>query len=140
MSPRPKANTAHLISTLCRVNGPLSVATIVVALVLAVWYLIQAARNKPPTRFDLLAMAVFGVLTTVLCVVAVFAMFGPHRPSDDATFGGYLITTVCFAPVGLYLARMEPTRWGSLILGVACLTMPVLVLRLQQIASVVTGG
>jgi hypothetical protein len=34
---------------------------------------------------------------------------------------------------------MEPTRWGNLILGVACLVLPVLVLRLQQIASV-TGG
>jgi hypothetical protein len=109
------------------VNGPLSVATIVAALVLAAWYLIQAARNKPPTRFDLLAMAVLGVLVAVLCVVAVVGMFEPHHPSDEATFGGYL-------------ARMEPTRWGSLILGVACLTLPVLVLRLQQIASVVTGG
>lgn len=121
-------------------NGPLSVATIVAALVLAAWYLIQAARNKPPTRFDLLAMAVLGVLVAVLCVVAVVGMFEPHHPSDEATFGGYLITTIAFAPVGVYLARMEPTRWGSLILGVACLTLPVLVLRLQQIASVVTGG
>jgi hypothetical protein len=122
------------------VNGPLSVATIVVALVLAVWYLIQAARNKPPTRLDLLAIAVLGVLVAALCVVAVVGMFGPGRPSDEATYGGYLITTIAFAPVGFVLARMEPTRWGSLILGVACLTLPVLVLRLQQIASVVTGG
>jgi hypothetical protein len=122
------------------VNGPLSVATIVVALVLAVWYLIQAARDKPPTRLDLLAIAVLGVLVAALCVVAVVGMFGPDRPSDEATYGGYLITTIAFAPVGFVLARMEPTRWGSLILGVACLTLPVLVLRLQQIASVVTGG
>jgi hypothetical protein len=121
------------------VNGPLSVATIVAALVLAAWYLLKAARDKPPTRFDLLAMTALGVLVTVLCVVAVIGMFGPDRPSDDATFGGYLVTTLGFAPVGVYLARMEPTRWGSLILGVACLTLPVLVLRLQQIASV-TGG
>jgi hypothetical protein len=42
-------------------------------------------------------------------------------------------------PTAAVLARMEPTRWGSLILGVAALVMPVLVLRLQQIASV-TGG
>jgi hypothetical protein len=34
---------------------------------------------------------------------------------------------------------MEPTRWGTLILGVACLVLPVLVLRLQQIASVTNG-
>ena len=61
----------------------------------------------------------------------------PGRP--NATFVGYLITTIAFAPAAFVLARMEPTRWGNLILGVACLVLPVLVLRLQQIASV-TGG
>ena len=128
------------ISTLGQVNGPLSVATIVVALVLAVWYLIRAALNKPPTRFDLLAIAALGVLVAVLVIVATVSLFGDQRPAEAATYGGYLLTTIAFAPVGFQLARMEPTRWGSLILGVACLTLPVLVLRLQQIASVVTGG
>jgi hypothetical protein len=122
------------------VNGPLSVATIVVALVLAVWYLVRSALNRPPTRFDLLAMSILGALVAVLVIVAVIGLFDGSRPSDTATFGGYLITTIAFAPTGFVLARMEPTRWGSLILGVACLTLPVLVLRLQQIASVVTGG
>lgn len=129
-----------MISTLCRVNGPLSVATIVVALALAVWYLLRAALNRPPTRFDLLAVAALGVLVAVLVLVAVVGLFDGSRPADTATFSGYLITTIAFAPTGFVLARMEPTRWGSLILGVACLTLPVLVLRLQQIASVVTGG
>jgi hypothetical protein len=121
------------------VNGPLSVATIVVALVLAAWFLLRAALNRAPSRFDLLATAVFSVLVAVLVVVAVIGLFGDSRPAETATFSGYLITTIAFGPVALYLARMEPTRWGNLILGVACLVMPVLVLRLQQIAAV-TGG
>jgi hypothetical protein len=69
----------------------------------------------------------------------VFGLFDGSRPAETETFIGYLITTVCFVPTGWVLARMEPTRWGTLILGVACLVLPVLVLRLQQIASV-TGG
>jgi hypothetical protein len=136
---RPKANTADLISTLCRVNDPLSVATIVVALVLAVWFLIRAALNKPPTRFDLLATALLGVLVAVLVGVALVGLIFGDRPSETATFAGYLLTTIAFAPTAFVLARMEPTRWGSVILGVACLTLPVLVLRLQQIASVHGG-
>jgi hypothetical protein len=136
---RPKANTADLISTLCRVNGPLSVATIVVALVLAAWFLLRAALNKPPTRFDLLATAVLGVLVAVLVVVAAVGLLGAGRPAETSTFAGYLLTTIAFPPVAFWLARMEPTRWGSVILGVACLTLPVLVLRLQQIASVHGG-
>ncbi|GLY98895.1 hypothetical protein [Actinoplanes sp. NBRC 103695] len=121
------------------VNGPLSAATIVVALVFAVWFLLRCALNRPPSRFDLLAGLALGALVAVLCLVAVVGLFGDDRPSEVGTFVGYLFTAVAFMPTAVVLARMEPTRWGTLILGVAALVMPVLVLRLQQIASV-TGG
>jgi threonine/homoserine efflux transporter RhtA len=105
-------------------NGPLSTATIVVALLLGIWYLIRSALNRAPSNTDLWA---------------VVGLISGDRPGETTTFIGYLITTVAFAPVGFYLARLEPTRWGTLILGVACLVLPVLVLRLQQIAEA-TGG
>jgi len=117
----------------------LSVATIIAALVLAAWFLLRSARNHPPSRFDLAATAALGVLVAVLVIVAVIGLFDGSRPAETGTFAGYLVTTIAFAPVGVYLARLEPTRRGSLILGVACLVIPVLVLRLQQIASVTTG-
>ncbi|MET0415629.1 MAG: hypothetical protein ABW022_06370, partial [Actinoplanes sp.] len=97
-------------------NGPLSVATIIAALLLAAWFLLRAALNRPPSRFDLLAMAALAVLVGVLVVTAVVGLISGDRPSDTATFAGYLLTTIAFAPVGVYLARMEPTRWGTLIL------------------------
>ncbi len=120
-------------------NGPLSFSTIIVALLLAAWFLLRAALNRAPSRFDLLATALLSVLVAVLVSVAVVGLFGGHRPTETATFAGYLITTIGFGPVALVLARMEPTRWGNLILGVTCLVLPVLVLRLQQIAAV-TGA
>ncbi|MBB4760112.1 hypothetical protein ACFQFC_28625 [Amorphoplanes digitatis] len=120
-------------------NGPLSTATIVAALLLGIWYLIRCARNRAPSNADLWAMLGLSALVAVLVVVAVVGLFVGEPPSDWTTFVGYLITTVAFAPAGFYLARLEPTRWGSLILGVACLVLPVLVLRLQQIAEV-TGA
>jgi hypothetical protein len=121
------------------VNGPLSVATIVVSLVLAIWFLIRAALDRAPNRGDLLAIALLSVLVAVLVVVAVAGLFDGSRPSETSTFAGYLLTTIAFGPTAFVLARMEPTRWGTVILGVACLVLPVLVLRLQQIASV-TGA
>ncbi|GAA4956483.1 hypothetical protein [Actinoplanes utahensis] len=120
-------------------NRPLSSATIIAALLLAAWYLVRAALDRAPNRADLIAVAALGALVTVLALVAVAGLFDGSRPSDTATFAGYLFTTVAFAPAAAWLARMEPTRWGSLILGVGCLVLPVLVLRLQQIASV-TGA
>ena len=120
-------------------NGPLSTATIVVALLLGIWYLIRCALNRPPGNLDLWAMLGLSALVAVLTIVAVVSLISGDRPSDTITFIGYLITTIAFAPVGFYLARLEPTRWGTLILGIACLVLPVLVLRLQQIAEA-TGG
>lgn len=114
-------------------------ATIVVALVLAAWFLLRCALDRPPSRLDLIAAYALGALVVVLCAVGVAGLFGGERPQEVATFVGYLITAVAFMPTASVLARMEPTRWGSLILGVAALVIPVLVLRLQQIASV-TGG
>ncbi|MEU8236775.1 hypothetical protein AB0C07_00855 [Actinoplanes missouriensis] len=117
-------------------NGPLSVVTIVAALILAVWYLARAALDRAPSRADLLATVALGALVTVLVLVAVVDLFAGSQPQELATFGGYLFTTVAFAPTALVLARMEPTRWGNLILGIGALVLPVLILRLQQIASV----
>ncbi|WP_433791976.1 hypothetical protein [Actinoplanes sp. CA-252034] len=117
-------------------NGALSTTTIVAALVLAVWYLVRTALDRAPSRADLIAAVVLGALVAVLVVVAVAGLFDGGRPDDTATFVGYLITTIGLAPTALVLARMEPTRWGNLILGIGCLVLPVLVLRLQQIASV----
>jgi hypothetical protein len=121
------------------VNGPLSLATIIAALVLAVWCLVRAALGRAPSRFDLAATLALAALVAVLVVVAVAGLATGTRPAETGTFVGYLFTTIAFAPVAWYLARLEPTRWGNLILGVACLVLPVLVLRLQQIASVHGG-
>ncbi|SDT77120.1 hypothetical protein [Actinoplanes derwentensis] len=120
-------------------NGPLSSATIIAALVLAVWYLLRAALDRAPSDPDLIAALALSALVVILVVVAVIGLFTDPRPADPTTFAGYLITTIAFVPTSVYLAKMEPTRWGSLILGIGCLVLPVLVLRLQQIASV-TGA
>ncbi|WP_122982544.1 hypothetical protein [Actinoplanes teichomyceticus] len=120
-------------------NGPLSAATIVAALVLAAWFFLRSALDRAPSRFDLLAMAALSALAAVLVVVAAIGLLDGTRPSDPATFAGYLVTTIAFAPAALWLAKLEPTRWGSLILGVGAVVLPVLVLRLQQIAEVTHG-
>jgi hypothetical protein len=116
-------------------NGPLSTATIVASLALAVWYLVRAVLNRAPSRFDLAGMVVLAALVAALVAAVAVRLAGGFRPAETVTLIGYLITTVAFPPVGWQLARMEPTRWGLVILVVACLTMPVLVVRLQHLAG-----
>src|SRR4029453_8977437 len=94
----PQVSTAALISTLGRVNGPLSVATIVAALALALWCLARAGLNRAPSRVDLTATLVLSALVAVLVAVAVAGLFDGSRPREIGTFIGYLITTIAFAP------------------------------------------
>jgi hypothetical protein len=116
-------------------NGFLSVAMIVASLALAVWYLVLAALNRAPGRAALGAVLGLAVLAVAVAVAALVWLAQGNRPTETVIFMGYLITFVAVPPTGFQLARMEPTRWGSIILAVASLTMPVLVLRLQQIAG-----
>jgi hypothetical protein len=116
------------------VTGPIGVALIVVSLALALWYLILAALNRAPGRGALAGVGALALVTLALVVSHIVDLTGGKGPADPVTLIGYLITTVAIPPAAFQLARMEPTRWGSVILTVACLTMPVLVLRLEQLA------
>ncbi len=116
-------------------NGFLSVATIAVSLALALWYVVLAALNRAPGRAALGATLGLAVLAVATTVAAVVWLVQGNRPTETPVFLGYLITFVAVPPTGWQLARLEPTRWGSVILTVAALTMPALVLRLQQIAG-----
>jgi hypothetical protein len=115
------------------VNDTLGMIVIVASLVLGAWCLIAALRNRPPDLSHLIGAGVVELAALVLAVAAVAAMIGGDRPHEVGTFVGYLITFLGMLPVAGMLARLEPTRWGSVILTVAALVMPVLVLRLQQI-------
>ena len=46
---------------------------------------------------------------------------------------GYLVTAVILEPAAIYLAKLEPTKWGSVILAAGGLVLGPLFLRLLQI-------
>jgi hypothetical protein len=121
------------------VNGLLVTIAIVASLVLAGWSLLATVRNRPPDRSHLIGLAVVEVALLVLTVAALVAWVGGDGPAEVGTFVGYLVTLVCLPPLAAVLARMEPTRWGSVIVTVVCLVIPVVVVRLQQTWQVAGG-
>ncbi|SNT13470.1 hypothetical protein SAMN05421812_103326 [Asanoa hainanensis] len=122
------------------VNGTLSGIVIGLSLLVGAWALVSALRHRAPDRGQLIGLAVVEVALIVLLVAAAVAASGGDRPASAVTFLGYVVTIVCLPPLGWVLARLEPTRWGSVIVVVVCLTIPVLVLRLHQTWQVVTSG
>jgi len=115
------------------VNTGLAAAIIVTSLGLAVWCLATAARDRAVGRPQLLAAVVVEVVVLVQVVVALARVAGGTRAAEPATFLGYLVVSAVLLPAAGWLATMERTRWGAVILGVASLVLPVLVARLQQV-------
>jgi hypothetical protein len=121
------------------VNGALATLTIVLSLALAAWSGVAAARNLAPGRSQLVGLGIVEAAVIALTVAVLIALGDGQSPGEPGTFWGYLVTMLCLPPLAAVLARMEPTRWGSVIVLVVCLVMPVLVVRLQQTWTV-TGG
>lgn len=121
------------------VHGVLATVAIALSLVLAAWSLITTLRNRPPDRSHLAGLVVVELALLALAVNAIVAWGGGDGPGEPGTFVGYLITLVFLPPLAAVLARLEPTRWGSVIVTVVCLVIPVVVVRLQQTWQV-TGG
>ena len=113
-------------------NGALSAATIILSLVLAGWGAVATLRNRPPDLSHLTGLAVVEAAVIALAVATIVSVAGGAGPAEPGTFWGYLATILCLPPIAAVLARMEPTRWGSVIVTVICLVVPVLVIRLQQ--------
>jgi len=114
------------------VNATLSAATIIVSLLAAGWALVAALRGRAPDLSHMIALAVVQLAVVALTVVAIVAVAGGERPDEPGTFWGYALTILCLPPLAAILARLEPTRWGSAIVTVVCLVVPVLVVRMQQ--------
>jgi hypothetical protein len=115
---------------------PVVTAVVVaVAFAMAAWSLVLAARNKPAGWITLGGLAVVELALLVQTVVAVVLLVQGHQVPQFWTFLGYLAAALIVVPVGTVWSLAERTRWGSVVLAVACVVIPVLVLRLNQIWS-----
>jgi hypothetical protein len=118
----------------------LATALTVVALVAALWSLVLVITDRPITlatkpTLGLAAVVVLleaGLL--VQAVLATVAVLGAERGDLSlATFFGYLVATVAVLPAGAFWALGDRSRWGAGVLAVACLSVPVMILRLTQL-------
>jgi hypothetical protein len=110
----------------------LAYPTIAAALGLAVWGGVVAALGRAPDRALFAGTAAVGGLVLVEGIIAVVRLVAGADVAAGL-FIGYLLTAVLLLPAAIALARMEPTRWGSVILAAGGLVLAPLVLRLIQI-------
>ena len=114
-------------------SAPLVWAATVVAFALAA---LGALSTLTRRRIGLAHLAAAGALEALLLLqagVALARLAGGYRPEDTATFLGYLGGVVLVPVAGVLWARSEPSRWAGTVIGVAALTVAVMVWRLLQL-------
>lgn len=111
----------------------LATTIIVAGLVLAGFSGLMALLDRPPSLLQLVGLTVVELILLVQAAIAIGRMFTGDRPDGMATFVGYLLTAVLLPPLAALLGLAERTRWGSALIAAACLVVPVMVVRLQQV-------
>ncbi|PSL56234.1 hypothetical protein B0I31_104525 [Saccharothrix carnea] len=124
----------------------LATALTVVALVAALWSLVLVITDRPitlATKPTLGLAAVVVLLETGLLIQAVLVtvnVLSADRGSlDTPTFFGYLISVTLVLPIGAYWALGDRSRWGAGVLAVTCLSVPAMILRLNQLWETTHG-
>lgn len=106
-------------------------ALLVLALLLALVAFAFAALDRLPPKAHLQGLFVLQGLVIVQAVVAMLRLGG--WKGSVAELFGYLLMAFLLVPGGMVLAVEERSRYGTAILGVACLVLAVVVVRLQVV-------
>lgn len=111
----------------------LATTIITASLLLAAWFLVAVFRNRPMLVPHLVGMGVLELLLLAQVAVSVTLLVQGERPGSLALFISYLTTVVLIPPACALWGLMERSRWGPAVIAFACVILPVLIVRLQQI-------
>lgn len=117
-------------------NDVLSMTIVILSVLAAIFALVLAVLDR---RINWWLLGFLGVVEAVLVVQFVFGVVQLIRTDQSISgivFVGYLIGTLLVLPLGALWALAEKSRWGAGALAIACLVVPVLILRLEQIWTV----
>ena len=104
----------------------------ILAGILAAWAGYRSARGYPVLSDDLLAAGVVELVVLVQ-VVVVIVLVARHGTADPGLLWGYLGAGLVLLPFAGLWAFAERTRWSSVILSLAALSLVVVEWRLTQI-------
>ncbi|MGH3824449.1 MAG: hypothetical protein ACRDRA_16695 [Pseudonocardiaceae bacterium] len=113
--------------------SPVATTLIVAALLAAGWSSVLVVLNRTPGYALLGALGAVEAGLLVQAIVGIVSLIGTDRPVDSATFVGYLIGSLLILPAGVAWSLGERSRWGPGVMAIACLAIPVVIVRLQQI-------
>jgi hypothetical protein len=107
---------------------------VAVAVLAGVLCLAMGLARRAPDDLTLGATLLVEVLLLGQLVTAILApLFGNHASGSVLEFYIYLVSAVLLPPAAVFWGLIERNRWSTVILGVACLSVAVMVYRMHQI-------
>lgn len=114
-------------------TGPLATAAIAAPLILGAWFLVLALINRPPSRPVWIGVAIVEVVLLAFGVWGVVEMLQRATDFAQLEFLLYLVGLAAILPVAGWWVREERSRAAAVVLLVACLVVPIMVVRVQQV-------
>lgn len=108
------------------------------AVALAVWTGIWGARYHPTNDAQMIAVIVLEAALLAQTIIALVRLSGTGL-GEPVTFIAYSVGILLPLPLGFYLARLERTRWGSIIVCFMALVVAVMTLRLAGLWGFFSG-
>lgn len=105
-----------------------------VAVLAGLLCLVLGLAGRRPSDLTLAATALVELLLIVQVVVSAIAPAVGNLPTGDGLeFWVYLVSALLIPPAAVIWALVERDRWSTVVLGVACLAIAVMVYRMGQI-------
>ncbi|MBH0055229.1 MULTISPECIES: hypothetical protein [unclassified Salinibacterium] len=107
---------------------------IVTAIVAGLGALIVGFAGVKPNDYTLGATLLVELFLIIQLVMAIIApLLGNVATGSALEFWIYLVSAILIPPAAVMWGLIERNRWSTVILGVACLSIAVMVYRMSQI-------
>ena len=101
---------------------------------------ILGLAGRRPSDYTVGALALLELLLVAQVVLAIVAPFVGNLPTGSVLeFWVYLVSAALLPPAAVIWALLERSRWSTVIMGIAALSVAVMVWRMQVIWTIQIG-
>lgn len=117
----------------------LAIAVNSISVLLAAWFVFSAFRKQPMGLPHIVGLGVLEVALLAQLVTSIVLLAGGDRPAELAVFISYLVSIVLIPPAAALWGLIERGKWGTGVIAAACLVVPAMMVRLQDLWAVGVG-
>lgn len=114
-----------------------TIAQIVVASAAGLFALVAGLAGRRPGDATVGGLALVELLLVAQIVIAIVAPFAGNPPTGSLLeFWVYLVSAALLPPAGVAWALVERSRWSTVVMGVAAVSVAIMVWRMYVIWTV----